>query len=153
MIFRARAAARGSLNFAMPSHAHPGPDEHDTRLRCPKDATIMERIGVGNFTVDRCASCGSMWLDALELPRVLARHDAVDKLDIGAIIPRDAHPPLDGLRCPRDKSALIDMVDADQPHVHTSACTVCGGILLDAGELRDLAEFSLRERITRLFNL
>lgn len=141
----------------MPTRHKPFGDDRnergEARLRCPKDATLMERIGVGGITVDRCATCGSLWLDALELPRVLAEPGAVEELDIGPISRRSGNAALGGLLCPRDKSTLIEMVDKDQPHVKTNACTVCGGVLLDAGELDDLSHFSLRELIRRFFNL
>ena len=38
-----------------------------------------------------------------------------------------------------------------QPHIQELACTVCGGVLLDAGELKDLSEFTLGERVKGLF--
>ena len=41
---------------------------------------------------------------------------------------------------------MIHMIDADQQHVGFEACTVCGGVFLDAGELTDLAEFTNSEK-------
>jgi Zn-finger nucleic acid-binding protein len=58
---------------------------------------------------------------------------------------------LGDLHCPRDRSPLINIVDLKQEHIEQNACTVCGGILLDAGELRDLSEFTLSERVKAVF--
>lgn len=149
-------------------HGQPLPGEgSDLRLRCPKDATIMEKIEVGTVTIDRCGKCGAMWFDALELQKVLAFNDASKA--VGNSVGKNAeHAPvcsidpeekrmhstgraLAGMVCPRDRSMLIDIVDQQQPHIHEKSCTVCGGILLDAGELQDLSEFTLKERIKGLF--
>ena len=138
-------------------HGQVSTDKHDPRLRCPKDATFMEKLAVGDFEIDRCAGCGAMWFDALELKKILeARHasELVQKLDIGAVGRVSGGRALGELICPRDRSPLIEVVDPRQPHIKELACTVCGGVLLDKGELRDLSEFTLRERlvgmITRL---
>ena len=46
-------------------------DGKDSRLRCPKDGTFMQKEPIGRFEegasggvmIDRCAHCGSLWLD------------------------------------------------------------------------------------------
>ena len=76
-----------------------------------------------------------------------------------AIATLDAGPAVEGSRarhvvsrveCPRDKSRLITIVDRKQPHIQFEACTSCGGTFLDAGELKDLSERTLRERLATL---
>lgn len=145
-------------------HGQPLPGEgSDLRLRCPKDATIMEKIEVGTVTIDRCGKCGAMWFDALELQKVLAfnaaskavgrdtKHAPVRSIDPEEKRTHTTGRTPAGMVCPRDRSMLIDLVDQTQPHVQEKSCTVCGGILLDAGELQDLSEFTLKERIKGLF--
>jgi Zn-finger nucleic acid-binding protein len=125
----------------------------DNRLRCPKDGTIMERVPIGSFIVERCAACGAMWFDAHELDRVLEDKSAIKDLDVGPLGERQAArlpEALGGRHCPRDKSAMIDFHHQKQAHVELLACTVCGGILVDAGELKDLSEYTLRERLRNL---
>jgi Zn-finger nucleic acid-binding protein len=129
----------------------------DPRTRCPKDGTLMERVPIGKlFIVDRCASCGAMWFDRLELERVLADKNAVKGLDVGPLgeRPHDTRlaEALGGKVCPRDNSHLIPFTHKDQPHIHLLACTVCGGLLLDADELLDLGEFTIREKMRALLN-
>lgn len=126
----------------------------DPRLRCPKDATLMEKIGVGDFEIDRCAGCGALWFDALELEKVLSGKKAgelVKGLDIGVQGRKSGTRSVGEIVCPRDKSQLITIVDNQQPHIEELACTVCGGVLLDAGELKNLSEFTLGERVKGLF--
>jgi len=145
-------------------HGQPLPGEgNDLRLRCPKDATIMEKIEVGTIIVDRCGKCGAMWFDALELKKVLALNEASKAVGrdakhapVGSIDPEEkrihttGRTPA-GMVCPRDRSMLINIVDQQQPHIQEKSCTVCGGVLLDAGELQNLSEFTLKEKLKGLF--
>lgn len=129
-------------------------DKQDPRLRCPKDATYMEKVHVGDFHIDRCAGCGAMWFDALELDKVLSgQHstDLVKHLDIGSQGRPSGGRALGDLVCPRCRSPLIEVLDQQQRHVKELACTVCGGILLDKGELRDLSEFTIGEKVRAVF--
>lgn len=136
---------------AMAKH-HAVKDEHlDSRLRCPHDARLMEKVAIGDFTIDRCAGCGGMWFDARELGKVLTSKHGVEKLDIGAVVKSNASGSLGELHCPRDKSLLITTTDTTQSHIHMDACTVCGGVFLNAGELQDLSEVTLKERLRSLF--
>lgn len=55
--------------------------------------------------------------------------------------------------CPRDQSLLTEVADAKQMHVLIMICSECGGKLLDAGELIDLAQFTVGERIKAALKL
>jgi hypothetical protein len=87
-----------------------------------------------------------MWFDALELDKVAKHGDVVGHLDIGKQMDVTRGGVLGTRHCPRDGSPLIVMFDEQQRHVEELGCTVCGGILLDAGELKDLSEFTLKEK-------
>jgi Zn-finger nucleic acid-binding protein len=122
----------------------------DLRLNCPKDGGPMEKIKAGGVILDRCVRCRAIWFDQSELDRVLATKNAVKKVDRPSKHGRAGEPKVfapGGHSCPRDGSPLIEMSDLKQPHVVFLSCTVCGGALLDAGELTDLSEFTLRERL------
>ncbi len=134
-------------------HGRMKSDEGDPRLRCPKDSTYMEKVMVGSIEIDRCASCGAMWFDALELEKILEAKDAkafVKRIDIGAIGRAPGVRALGTIVCPRDRSPLIRLQDMKQSHIEELGCTVCGGVLLDKGELKDLSEFTLKERVRAL---
>lgn len=122
----------------------------DIRLTCPKDQGMMEKVKVGSVIVDRCLRCQAIWMDANEIERVLAVQGAAQKLDVPHPKGKADEPTvfaLEHLTCPRDKSPLIEMIDGKQSHIRFHSCTVCGGALYDCGELKDLSEFSLKERI------
>ncbi len=101
-------------------------------------------------TVDRCAFCGSLWLDKHELESLLSMK-AAKKVDVGPFDSNRQNPrgseAVGGLTCPRDASILVEVEHEQQKHVLICVCTECGGKLLDAGELLDLAEFTVVERI------
>lgn len=121
-------------------------DEHrDEPIDCPKCRAPMKHIRIGAVVVDRCYACSGLWLDAMEKEKLIADRKSAAAADQA----RDSHAPAGRARplCPRDKSPLIDMRDLHQPHVRYESCTVCGGVFLDAGELRDLSERTLRERL------
>ncbi len=121
----------------------------DPRLRCPKDAMLMEKVKVGSITIDRCAGCAAMWFDAKELAVVMKSKTVVKALDHSPEDIARAHA-VGAIVCPRDKTPLRKHYDPNQPHVETLVCPTCAGVLLDSGELKDLSEFTLRERLSSL---
>jgi Zn-finger nucleic acid-binding protein len=130
------------------------------KVRCPKDAAIMEKLPVGTgadaFEVDHCARCGAIWFDPYELEQTIKSGDGgsnLENLDFG----KAKHTYEQTMyrsgekHCPRDKSILLEIPDPRQPHVMIDLCRTCGGVLLDAGELKDLSEFTLAERLKGFF--
>ena len=119
-------------------------------LDCPKCGTSMQRVYIAAAIIDRCEVCGGLWFDALERERLLQHPEAVQKLDCGPLAPARVMNKVTRIHCPRDGSAMIHQVDAQQRHVGFESCTICGGVYLDAGELRDLSEVTLLERLKTL---
>jgi len=127
------------------------PAARPASILCPNDGSLMERVPIAGIEADRCAACGAVWLDAMELERILAEDGAPAKLDIG---PSGKDLPK-GHRigrkvCPRDRREMLSISDPEQPHIITEFCLTCGGILFDAGELLDLSRLTLRERVRNL---
>src|SRR5262245_47483928 len=114
----------------------------------------MEKVKISNFTVDRCGACRAIWLDANELQRLLEYHrEEADELDRKGLEGRVRNVKASAdTKCPRDGSRLIDVVDLKQTHVLMLSCKVCGGVLLDAGELTDLTHYSVMERLRGFFS-
>ncbi|MFG0325993.1 MAG: zf-TFIIB domain-containing protein [Phycisphaerales bacterium JB037] len=132
------------------------PTAQDPLVACPKDGTMMERLSTGMVEIDRCPRCGGVWLDGGELTAVLKISDdpkaLVRSIDRGAAASDGSQAPsskhqLDAVRCPRDGSEMIELRDAQQRHIEYEACRSCGGVFFDAGELSDLSDFTLRERV------
>ncbi len=136
----------------MPLSHHESPDDPDGRepINCPKCGKQMAQVLEAGVTVDRCRSCGGLWLDALEMERVLAVKGAVKRIDVPAPVIESKVGQKGATLCPRDKSMLIRMIDHKQPHIRYESCKVCGGAFLDSGELRDLSHLTLLERVRML---
>lgn len=123
---------------------------------CPKCHLKMDRINAKGVEVDRCVKCGGLWLDQGELDGLMKSKGGIKQvmegLDSGpAAEPNAKRHVISGVKCPRDTSRLITMVDLKQTHIQYEACTVCGGVFMDCGELKDLTQFTLRERLSGLF--
>ena len=115
----------------------------------------MEKQVVGGsdgLTIDRCSRCGALWLDAHELERIIALQ-VTEKVDLGPFGRDKPNGPIAPLNCPRDHSLLVEVGDKNQVHVLIMLCTDCGGKLLDAGELTDLSEFTMMERLRAALRL
>jgi uncharacterized protein len=111
----------------------------------------MDKVQAGGVTVDRCTKCKSLWLDMNELPRVLAVKKLATQLDITEASKSLTKPKI--IECPRDHSRLIQMVHPKQGQVKYMSCKTCGGALLHAGDLHDLAKYTFFERVKRFFSL
>lgn len=109
----------------------------------------MRAVKAGEIAVDRCESCRGLWFDTLELDRVAKDRQAVAAVDSTDARPNPKRPA--AMHCPRDKSRLITMHALGQPHIAYESCKVCGGAFLDAGELKDLSEITILERLKRVF--
>lgn len=126
------------------------PDAEETPsgpIVCPKCGSAMEPRQIGAVQLDRCVGCGGLWLDALEKERLLEHKNAARHAEAGPAAAPGSVSDVTRILCPRDRSTMIHVVDPEQPHVGFESCTVCGGVFLDAGELTDLSEVTLRERI------
>lgn len=125
-------------------------DAARSKLLCPKDGYPMSPERVGN-AVDHCDHCGAIWLDAGELTALPAKANGAPKpWTVAASRAPDRLSPPRRTPCPRDVARLAESTDAKQPHIRTDKCPTCLGILLDAGELKDLSKFTIKERLRAL---
>lgn len=96
-------------------------------LCCPRDRTELTPFRIGEVSVDTCGRCSGVWLDAGELARV-AHDEEMEQLVRASV---DAVPS--AFACPRCagvcRAAKLEGVEMD-------SCAACGGIWVDAGELR-----------------
>src|SRR6185503_2910434 len=122
--------------------ATPRPDASKPReaaIRCPNDNTLMEKETVGGVTIDRCNSCGRLWLDDGEMQRLLQHKSSVHWADSGPFGRESKRAALGVRTCPRDGKALLEVRHPQRPAVLIEYCPGCRGVLLDAGELRQIS--------------
>lgn len=120
---------------------------------CPRCRGAMRVVRAGAFAVDRCDTCKGLWFDTLELDRVAKDRKGAALVDSDRNAGTHASPRRPAtMHCPRDKSTLISMRALGQSHISYESCKVCGGTFLDAGELTDLSEVTIRERLKAMFS-
>ncbi len=114
-------------------------------MKCPKCQAEMEKVSVNSVEIDRCTSCQGIWFDMLEDHQLLAK---AAEIDIGDASVGAQYNLIDRIRCPVcPNTPMIRMVDNHQPHIRFESCPSCYGRFFDAGEFRDLAEFSLSDLV------
>lgn len=117
-------------------------------MQCPKCQGDMEPIAVTDLEGRRCAECGGLWLEPLMRERLMDQGlESAAKVDVGDAAIGTALDEHTQINCPNCAGRMIHMVDVEQSHVGFESCSVCGGVYLDAGELRDLSQATLAERL------
>lgn len=118
-------------------------------MDCPKCGHAMEQVVYADIEVDRCTLCKGLWFDMLEHEqlREIRGAEAIDSGDreVGALFNRD-----DRIGCPRCRSRMIRMVDAEQPHIWYESCGACHGVFFDAGEFTDYKRHTPIDLLRRL---
>lgn len=126
-------------------HEHHEEAPHRAAIDCPKCRTMMKRVTIDGVEVDRCQGCGGLWLDLGEKDALMKKRIHVKQADPARPVHHGRQEAKTIMHCPRDKSRLIRMHDAEQRHIEFESCSVCGGVFLDPGELTDLSTLSVGE--------
>lgn len=130
-----------------------GHDACTFNLHCPKDGTLMEKVRVERMTIDRCPGCGAIWFDMNELQTLVkSNKEALRAADLGATERTDRTIRTKHLACPRDGTDLVEQAFPDQSHIMVMKCGMCRGMLLDAGEAKDVVSYTLLERVRTFFS-
>jgi Zn-finger nucleic acid-binding protein len=125
--------------------------ETEKSLNCPKCNEPMRRLKANGAEVDRCGTCFGIWLDAGERLKILKDKSLVTGVDIGPTEIGERKDAIQAVDCPRCGEAMRHIHDRAQKHIGYEFCPDCQGSFFDAGELTDLSEFTLTERIRAAF--
>lgn len=128
-------------------------DTDTRRLNCPRCASsVLDEQPHGGVVVDRCGQCGGIWLDMLELEKVVSARPIKLVSDDGRF---EARPDEPGprLNCPHCKNVyLIKLNSRLRPGTIIDSCQVCFGTWLDAGELTRMVERGAWDWIGALYS-
>ncbi len=119
-------------------------------MQCPKCKSPMEQVVFGGVEVDRCTGCRGLFFDVMEAERLRAI-DGSETIDMGVPAVGRQMNERDRIRCPRDTSPMVRIVDPAQPHIHLETCAVCNGTFFDAGEFKDWKEETFGDLLRRVF--
>ena len=123
-------------------------------MLCPNCSEVeLETRTVEGIGVDRCTSCSGIWLDMLELERLLANRPRELLREDRAAAERAEPTESGGQRpCPKCRGGqLIKLNSRHRPGTIVDSCTVCHGTWLDAGELSRLLGGGLTGWVRDLF--
>jgi PAT family beta-lactamase induction signal transducer AmpG len=118
-------------------------------MRCPKCRADMEQVTYEGVEIDRCGLCQGMWFDAGEV-EALAHKEAALAIDTGSARQGRQYNVIDDYRCPRCGGEMERKVDPRQSHIWYESCKACGGSFFDAGEFRDLSQYTISDLLKRL---
>ena len=103
-------------------------------MKCPKcSSLVIDHILEGKL-YHKCGSCDGIWFDKGELAQIMQEKDwfRIDSKH------KDAKANIEGSRfkCPRDGAPMNTVEYGHETGVKLQVCSDCGGIWLDAGEIR-----------------
>lgn len=119
-------------------------------MLCPKDNVVCDPILLQDVEVDVCPKCQGVWLEQLEVRKLIRHftipdHSDVDELlstwervEYTGTIPKDFWRE-DKLLCPRDGAQMSKHYFAGTL-IGVDQCQLCKGFWLDGGELQAIAE-------------
>lgn len=118
-------------------------------MDCPRDGTPLGATKYEGFDVDKCSTCGGLWLDAGELEAIQdkadhAHHghrpdsvaDPVQRAFV-EVAQLDAPP----IPCPKCGEAMVARDYGLGAQIVIDACPKDCGVWLDVGELQELEKF------------
>ena len=114
-------------------------------MECPKCQAQFETVSFAEIEVERCVSCRGLWFDILEQDD-LVKIKGSEAIDIGEDEVGEKYSNMRDIKCPQCAQHMIPMVDKDQFHIKYESCPSCYGTFFDAGEFRDLKEYSVIKR-------
>ena len=110
-------------------------------MKCPKCNSDFELLNTPYGDVERCTSCKGLWIDIYELDKLKA---IADDIDLGDEETGKKFNEIDRIFCPVcPNTELLRMVDPKQPHIWFESCPTCYGRFFDAGEFKDLSEYTI----------
>jgi Zn-finger nucleic acid-binding protein len=98
-------------------------------------AVVVQSHYAVPFSVEQCAMCGGIWLDAEELMRAPDAEIArLDPQHTPTLVPPAQVPT--PLHCPKDSTVLSPFKDQNFPkEITIESCPDCGGMWFNRGEL------------------
>jgi Zn-finger nucleic acid-binding protein len=120
-------------------------------MKCPKCQSDFESVVFDGIDVDRCSGCNGLWFDMLEKDDLL-KIEGSESIDLGNDQVDPKYNEMRDIECPRCGQTMIPMVDKDQFHIKYESCPACYGTYFDAGEFRDLKDYTVAERFHNMMD-
>lgn len=110
-------------------------------MNCPRCKEELSVVNISGTTVDKCNSCGGLWLDLGELEKVKSSpdKDTIDTGDEGNL--QNLNCVSGQLSCPRCENLMDEINYLVSSGIKIDRCPVCEGIWLDKGEFNAIVKY------------
>jgi uncharacterized protein len=118
-------------------------------MMCPLCTISLKQVNISGVNIDECFDgCHGLWFDNLELSRLdEVSEGGGETLERLLSYPRGSDERSQKLTCPRCNVAMQRKSFYYRSNIFIDECYVCGGVWLDAGELKAVREnFKSREQ-------
>jgi uncharacterized protein len=115
--------------------------------KCPNCGLALKKEGVGSVTIDTCRECGGIWFDEGELRQIQQLGpEQMPQLE-SMVVPREIYVvrPEGSKLCPVCNIILTVYRYQYTSQIQLDGCEQCGGVWVDEGELKGMAEFLRQE--------
>lgn len=117
-------------------------------MQCPKcESSLEEKKYGGQITIQSCSGCGGILTDKKTLAKMRNEWMADTVLDSNDHERGKETNKINEIDCPSCSKLMDKIFDEEQAHVWMEYCAACDLLFLDAGELTDLSDFTVMERI------
>ena len=96
----------------------------------------MTEIASDESTVQRCSTCGGLWIDVADLNRVLLHANLPALSALGGFVNPDE---IAGM-CPACNVDLVAVEGGEKRSLHYDTCESCGGIWLEGPDEDEIPE-------------
>jgi len=105
-------------------------------MDCPRCSAEMAEIASDDGTLQRCSSCGGLWIDVADLNRVLLHANLPALSALGGFVNPDE---IAGM-CPACHVDLVAVEGGVKRSLHYDTCESCGGIWLEGPDEDEIPE-------------
>jgi Zn-finger nucleic acid-binding protein len=105
-------------------------------MDCPRCSVEMTEIPTDDSTLQRCSTCGGLWVDVPDLNRILLHGNLPVLSAVGGYVNPDE---IAGM-CPACNVDLVAVEGGEKRSLHYDTCESCGGIWLEGPDTDEIAE-------------
>ncbi len=105
-------------------------------MDCPRCSVEMSDVSSDESTLQRCPTCGGLWIDVAELNRVLLHANLPALSALGGFVNPDE---IAGM-CPACNVDLVAVEGGEKRSLHYDTCESCGGIWVEGPDEDEIPE-------------
>jgi Zn-finger nucleic acid-binding protein len=105
-------------------------------MDCPRCSVELTEVAGDDSTMQRCSTCGGLWVDVADLNRILLHANLPALSALGGYVNADE---IAG-QCPACLVDLVVVEGGEKRSLHYDTCESCGGIWVEGPDEDELPE-------------